>query len=470
MKAKKTATVAKKSKATKGAPKKTSARASVPVPTVIAHGLPLLLVEESRELPLIELTLAARTGSRWDAAGKEGALSLALRSLRRGAGARGAHAIDDELDRLGADFGTSADASSASISVTVLTRNFAPTLELLSDLVLRPHFPRDELAQVVRETRAELVDLRNDDRSLAARNFRRHLFAGHPYGRPVAGTLSSLDALTSEDALGAYGKTFTRDNLVVGASGDISRDELAKALEPLLKALPAGPGPERGIPEPTPPSGRRLVIVDKPARTQTQIYIGGMGMHPFDDDREALVVGNTIFGGTFTARLTKEVRSKRGWSYGASSRLGRDRAREAWAMWTFPAAKDAAACIALELALLEQLLDEGVTDREVSFVKSYLTRSHAFDVDTASKRLWLGLDEAVAELPRGYHTGFIDRVQSVTKDQVNAALRRRLSRDNLWVCVSATASELRGDLEKAIPGLRETLIVPFDADQLPQPR
>ena len=85
-------------------------------------------------------------------------------------------------------------------------------------------------------------------------------------------------------------------------------------------------------------AGRRLLVVDKPERTQTQILVGTMGTSAHDDDHVPMVVGNAVFGGTFTSRLMKEIRSKRGWSYGASARTGIDRRRQSWVLWTFPAA------------------------------------------------------------------------------------------------------------------------------------
>ncbi len=441
--------------------KRTASAALARIPT---------LVEESHDVPLVELVLATRGGSAGDAIGNEGALSLAFRSLRRGAGARRAFEIDEAVDRLGSEFGASIDVSGGSIHATVIRRKLEPFLDLFADLVLRPTFPKRELEQVIRETRADIVDSRNDDRSLAARAFRRTLFAGHPYGRPAGGTLETLGALTAESAVAAYRGALVRGNLVLGAAGDITAPELARIVADRLGGIPDGPSRALPIAEPVGPKGRHLLIVDKPARSQTQIYIGALGMHPSDRDHTALLVANTIFGGTFTARLMREVRSKRGWSYGASSRLGRDRARDAWYMWTFPAATDAAACVSLQLAMLEELLDRGVTDRELTFAKSYLTRSYAFEIDTAQKRLGQRLDEILLPLPKGYYAAHIDRVNAVTREDANAALRKRLSANNLLISIVATATEMRGPLEKAIPRLASTRVQPFDLDLIHRER
>ena len=176
----------------------------------------------------------------------------------------------------------------------------------------------------------------------------------------------------------------------------------------------------------------------------------------------ALHVGNTAFGGTFTARLMKEVRSKRGWSYGAYARLPIDRRREAFSMWTFPAATDAAACVALELELLEAWLAEGITKEELAFSRSYLSESYAFDVDTPFKRVRQAVDEEVYGLPSDYHTGYVKRVGQTTLDAANAAIKKRISRDDLAVVVVGTAGELAGAIAKAIPNLASTEVLPYD--------
>jgi zinc protease len=425
---------------------------------------PTIFCEPAHDLPLVDLFLIARTGAQHDPPGREGALNLALRTLRRGTRTRSAREIDALIDRLGAELSTSVDASSAMLHAAVIRRNVPALLDLLADLVTDATLPEAEVAQVRREVQADIVDGRDDDRTLAGRHFRRALFAGHPYGRPSAGTLRGLDGVDRDAARAAFRHTFCRGNLVVAAAGDIPRAELAGFAERILPGLSSHPAPPAADAAPKPVRGRRLLIVDKPDRTQTQIYIGNLGSQPRDRDHFALMVGNTLFGGTFTARLMREIRSKRGLSYGASSRLGRDRARESWSMWTFPAAADAARCVGIQLSLLERLLDKGATAREVSFARSYLTRSYAFERDTASKRLWQRLDVELLDLPKSYYAEYVERVNAVTVDDVNEALRRRLSAENLLITVVATAETLRGPLEAAIPGLRDTRVIPFDQD------
>src|SRR5690606_26198681 len=296
---------------------------------------PRVLLEESHDLPLVSVSIGTTSGGIADPDGREGLTRLTGRLMRRTGGGRDPHEIDMRIDSLGASLSVDVGHSVTVFHATVIRRSLEPFMELVTDVLERPGLADAELARLKRETQAELVDALDDDRGLARRWFRRKLFAGHPYGRPLSGTSATLEAIQPSDVHDRARSLAARDALIFAWSGDIDGDEATRLTERVRAALPSGPIPVDRTPEPTVAPGRRLVIVDKPERTQTQILIGGLGTHPTDPDHTALLVGNTIFGGTFTARLTEEVRSKRGWSYGAYSSLPFDRRRQAFSMWTF---------------------------------------------------------------------------------------------------------------------------------------
>lgn len=252
--------------------------------------------------------------------------------------------------------------------------------------------------------------------------------------------------------------------MIVAFSGDITRARAEAVAAQICAQLPSGPAPQDDALDPEVIPGRRLTFVDKPDRTQTQILIGGLGTHPRDEDHLALHVANTVFGGTFTARMTQEVRAKRGWSYGAYSSLPIDRRRQAFSMWTFPKADDAAPCIKLELEMLHDLREKGITKKELSWAKKYLVRSHAFALDTASKRVGLLLDSALYGLPDGYYEKYIERVKAITLEEANASVVKRLSEENLLVTVVGTAANIIEPVKAAIPELASSEVVAFDAE------
>jgi len=133
-------------------------------------------------------------------------------------------------------------------------------------------------------------------------------------------------------------------------------------------------------------------------------------------------------------------------------------------MWTAPKATDAPACLALELELFHTFRDAGVTAAELEFVQRYLVRSHAFDIDTARKRVHQKLEAELYDLPSGYHERYVPDVEAVTLAAANASVQARLSEDDLVIGVVGTHAEIGEGIAKAIPRLASVTVVPFDAE------
>jgi zinc protease len=421
-----------------------------------------VLLETSRALPLVSISIGFKTGALVDAPGKEGTTRLLSRLMRRTAGGLEAQVIDTRIDSLGGSLGADVAHSTMVFQATVISRSLNAFVDLLVDVLARPGLAATEFERLQRETLAELKDSLDDDRGLARRFFRRRFFGSHPYGRSVSGTPKSVPEIQAADVKAVFQSSFVRDNLVFAFSGDLDAARASQIAKRISDALPNGVAPLDTTPEPVAVPGRRLVIVDKAERTQTQILIGCLGSHTRDEDHVALLVANTIFGGTFTARMTQEVRSKRGWSYGAYSNVPFDRRRQSFSMWTFPKADDAGPCLRLELDMLHDLREKGVTKQELSWAKRYLVRSHAFAIDTAAKRVGLALDQALYDLPADYYSRYLERIQAVTLDQANGSVRHRLSEEDLLVTVVGTESVIGAAVREAVLDLASVEVVPFD--------
>jgi zinc protease len=429
------------------------------------RGVPLF-VEQSFALPLVSVTVARRGGAAFDPPGCEGATRLLSRLSRRTAGGRPFQAIEEELDRLGASLGSDVSYSSVSLGGATIARSIDAFVGLVEDAVGRPSLDSLEFERLKRESRAEIIEGLDNDRSLANRALRRVLYPNHAYSRTASGTLASLDQISHASLVTHDEATRTRKDLVIGLSGDIELERAAQLAERIIESVPDGPAPRTMLEDPVVPKGRRLVIVDKPDRAQTQILIGLGGTKPTDADHTALHVAMTVFGGTFSSRLMQQIRVERGWSYGAYATLPIDQYRQSLTLWTFPSRDDAAACIKLELDLLEALVNGGITPKELSFAKKSLMRSHAFSVDTASKRLGLALDTALLGLPDEYYARYEQRIADVTLEQTNLALQNRIAPKCLAIAVVGSADHLKAPLLQAVPDIDSVQIIPYDSPTL----
>jgi zinc protease len=425
---------------------------------------PRVFVEPWDAIPIVSVAVTFRSGAAFDPPGKDGLARVVARMLRRGAEGYTAQQIEETIDAMGGELAADVSVSAISVHFEVIRRSLDAMVDLCSTLLARPSFDERELSRLLRESEAELVEARDSDRALVSRAFRRTLFEGHPYGRRLSGQIPTLRTLGEGDVRAFYERHFCRANAIVIVSGDVTEAEGRALADRLLAKLPEGEAVRDPVPPPVQKRGRHLVFVDKPERTQTQTVMGCLGTDAHDPDHFALFVANSAFGGNMTSRLMQEIRVKRGWSYGASSRVGFDRQRDAFSIWTTPKDTDAPACLALELDLYHAFREEGVTDEELTLVKRYLVRSHAFDVDTARKRVHQKLEADLYDLPPGYHDRYVDHVQGVDQAAANAAAKARLSEDDLVIAVVGTHAEIGDAVAKAVPRLDSVTVAPFDLE------
>jgi zinc protease len=420
-----------------------------------------LFVESSDVLPLIDLEIAFPVGGLQDPVGKEGLAQLTGHLMRRGPRGMSQQRFEDALAMLGARASVEVSMRSTRVRATVLRRNLEPLMGILSRMIWRPALRARDYDKLVRQARASLTARLDDDQTLGALSFRRALFGAHPYARTLSGTESSIARVDVERARAFYRRHLENGDFVVGIAGDITEPDARALVESHFPALRSCRRRDTKLRPPRAQRGRHVVIVDKPERSQTQLFIGTLGARTRDPKLFPLIVSNTAFGGTFSSPLMQEVRGVRGWSYGAYSRLLHSTQRDAWYMWTAPSSEYSADCAALQIELLERWVDSGITGAELKFAQRYLINSHCFDRDTPSKRLEATLDVELLGIPRSYVAQHDRLIGAVTRARANEATRARISPRDLTIVVVATASDVAASFE-ALPGVASVETVPFD--------
>ncbi len=424
-------------------------------------GATIYLVER-HDLPFVDFEITTRTGALWDPIGKEGLAAMTADLLTRGTKTRDRKTLEATLDVLGADLEVDNDHDSLTLSGDGLARNLDAAMELVADMITQPAFAEPEFAKLRRERESELLRVRDHDRALARRFYDRSLLGTHPYGRPSDGTLAGLKAIAPEDVETFYKEHFVASNLIFGFAGDLTRAQAEALLDKHFGKMRTGAAPKLTLPDQPGVKGRQVLLVNKPDRSQNQIYMGHRGPLAPHKDQDALDVVNTLFGGTFTARLNHEIRDQRGLSYGAYSYVESDRYAGTFTLWTFPSSSDAMKTVGLLISLFEDLRRKPLTAQEVDFAKQYLINSFAFRIDTPSKLL----DEVIrADLhgrPADDLSTYVDRIEALTLPQIQAALERHLDPDNFLLVMLCTATGFE-EPARAIPGVETVRVVPFDA-------
>lgn len=418
--------------------------------------------EPSAGLPICWFNAATRVGAALDPDGLEGMTRHAAELARRGAGGLSRAELDSAIDQIGAAIQVDVDRDWLAVSATCLERHLDRALALAASVLADPLFSPREHEVLLRESKHELDDVRDDDFTLADRHFHRVCAPGHPYGRTALGTEESLARIELEPLAAYHRSLWAPEHLVVGVAGPITparADQAASALRAAVAGRKGAAPPALDVPPF--PSGRRLILVDKPKRTQCQIVLGHLAPAYGSDDYVALMPLETAFGGLFTSRLMQEIRVARGWSYGAGCRMVKARAPHWFRMWLAPTADVAPEALALTLTLYEQLAEGGMRADEFDLAIRNLTGSLPFASATARQRMRLALRHELVGLPVDFPARLPGLLAALTLDDVHAAARRWLRPHDLCIVMVASADEMAPRLAAA--GIDVQEIVAYDS-------
>lgn len=385
-------------------------------------GLEAWLVEDYA-VPMLAFDFAFKGGASQDPTGKAGVAHMLSGLLDEGAGPYDSDAFHRALDDKAVEISFHESHDNFSGQMKTLSRHMDAAFELARVAICEPRLEAEAIERVRSQIVAGHKHDAQDPNSLAAKAFRIAAFGDHPYGRPTKGDLDTIPAVTREDLIAFHRAALARDNLKIAAVGAIDAVRLTALIDKTFGALPAKSA-LADAPEIAPNFGGKPTIIDVDV-PQTTIRFGLPGVPRHDPDYMAAVVLNHILGGgSFSARLFKEVREKRGLAYSVYSQLmNRDHSAQ-FIGGTSTKNERAAESLTVIQQEIDKLLTEGPGEDELEKAKKYLIGSYALRFDTSTKIA----GHLVAMQTDGYPVEFLDArnglVAAVAMADVNRIARR----------------------------------------------
>jgi predicted Zn-dependent peptidase len=416
----------------------------------LKNGMMVLLMEQ-HEVPVISFNLIVKAGSVADPSGKEGVASLTAELLRKGTRTRTADQISGEMDFIGGLFNASATFDYTMATAEFVKKDIAKGLDLLSDVLLNPQFPQDEVTKLVKQRVDGVKASKDQAQAVIGNYFAAYLYGGHPYGRPSGGDEKSLAAITRDDVQKFYQTYFSPSNTILAVAGDYSSAEMERMLTEKFGSWSPRSTPAITLPEVTPFSGRKLLLVDKPDSTQTFFVIGNAGINRTNPDRVYIRVINTLFGGRFTSMLNTELRIKTGLTYGARSSFSERKARGPFTISTFTRNETTEKAIDLTLEIVKRLHEKGVSDEELKSAKTYIKGQFPPTIETTDQ-----LAAAIAQLElygldESEISGLYAKIDAMTLADAQRVIKQYFPLDNLVFVLIGKAEEINKVAEKYAP-------------------
>jgi zinc protease len=346
-------------------------------------GIEAWLVQEP-SVPLIALDFAFRGGANQDPVDKPGVATMATSLLDEGAGELDSKSFHERVEAKAIQLGFSANRDQASGSLRTLSANQDEAFELLRLAVTSAHFDAADIERIRDQMLSGLRRETTSPNEMASRRWWSTAFPGHPYGRPVRGSLESIPTITAADLKDYMRRVFARDTLKIAIVGDIDAAAAGKLIDKAFGDLPAKSNLV-AVPVVTPQGlGQKIAIdLDVP---QSVLMLGGVGIPRNDPDfMAAFVVNHVLGGGSFSSRLYREVREVRGLAYSVFSTLIPLDHASLFMTGTATRADRAVQTLEVLESEIHRLAESGPTEDELTKAKSFLTGSYALAFDTSGK-------------------------------------------------------------------------------------
>lgn len=384
-------------------------------------------------VPIVSLSFAFRGGSAVDPDGKEGVAQFVSAMLNEGAGDLDAETFQNKIADLSVDLEFSAARDDFDVTVRMLNESRDEAVDLLRLALTSPRFDPDSMERIRAQILSSIAYNATDPNEIAARVFRETAFEGHPYARTPEGTAETV-ALIGRDDLQAYvDSSFARDNLVIGAVGDIDAESLGLLLDRLFGDLRAAANlPD--VPEIVPAGAGRTIVVDREI-PQSIIIFGAPGIKRDDPDFYTASVLIEAIGGGFGARLTQEVREKRGLAYSVGAVLATY--EHGGMVWGQAGTRNERVAETIQIVrdVLADVAANGLAQDEIDDARAYIVGSYPLRWTSSRSTAGALVSIQLAGLPIDYVENREALFDAVTADDVRRVAAELLEPGNLLFVV-----------------------------------
>ncbi|WP_084515610.1 M16 family metallopeptidase [Nocardia acidivorans] len=369
-------------------------------------------------------------GSRDEGASVAGAAHFLEHLLFKATPTRSALDIAQAMDAVGGELNAFTAKEQTCYYAHVLDEDLPMAVDLVTDVVLNG-LCRAEDVDVERQVVLEEICMRDDDpEDMVGDAFLTALFGDHPIGRPVIGSVESIETMAASKLRSFHQRRYRPDRMVVAVAGNIEHEHtvelvhraFANRLDPIREPAPRREGKFRPRSEP------ELIRMYRESE-QAHLVFGtrAFGRHE-GEKRWPLSVLNTVLGGGLSSRLFQRIREERGLAYSVYSSVDTFADTGAFSVYIGCQPENLGKVASLARGVLEEVAADGITDAECARAKGSLRGGLVLGLEDSGSRMnRIGR----SELSYGNHRSVSEtlaRIDEVTTDEVSRIATQLLSR------------------------------------------
>ena len=421
--------------------------------TTLGNGIAIEYARRSA-VPLTQLALSFDAGNAADMPTQRGLAQLTMGLLEEGTARYSSQQLAEAEERLGVDINAGNSADRSTVTMSALSPNFAPSLDLLTEVVERPAFNPADIDRVRVQTLTGIAQTLKDPTRVAQRMLPVVLYGpNHPYGAPSGGDPVAIARFTRADVAGFQQRWLRPDSVKLFIVSDRPLAELTPLLEARLGSWTAAPTIARGVknfpalhPRPT---ASRVLLIDRPGAPQSTI-LGGQ-LLPVDPRSDTLALGtaNDVLGGNFLSRLNTDLRETRGWSYGVGSGATLSEKAVAFGVSApVQADRTGESLAALTGDIADFLGPKGMTEEERALTVTNSVNQLPGEFETSAALLGAMMRNDLLGRSDKYYPTLAGRYRALTIAGLDKSIRAAIDPNGFTWVVVGDAAKVRPQLEK----------------------
>lgn len=407
-------------------------------------GLEVFYVRKEK-LPIVQAIFISSAGSTYDPEGKNGLAFLTSLLIDEGAAEYDALQLNNELEKLGTISGISISHDAFTFSILSLKENFERSFQLISKIILEPRFEENDFNREKKKTLDKILQLKDEPSYIANSAFEKRIFAGTNYSNPEIGFEKSVNPISNTEIKDFYRNEFLRSDLKIILTGNITEDEILKLIDRYLSAWNFDNTPkDRKIIFPASEPG--LYIVEKKDSAQSEIRVGHLVKSRNSEDYHAARLMNTILGGQFSSRINLNLRERRGFTYGAGSALNYNKETGYLEISTAVNIDNSADAV-IEILNEMKLIRENISNAEIEFARSYLTKQFPSRFETYSQIARNISPIILHKLPIDYYNHYQSIIENVTEEEILNAAKEYVIPEKSIILITGDKEKIIGQLK-----------------------
>ena len=397
----------------------------------LSNGMRVTMVQYGT-IPKVAMQATIRVGSINERENQRWISDMVSTLLKEGTTTRTPEQIARETAEMGGSIFTAAATDKTTVGGEVLSEFDTRFLALMADVMLNPRFAPESLEEIRANKLRELAVSRAQPGTQAWERFRHVVFPGHPYGT-IFPSEDQVKGYTLQDVKSFYYNQYGAARTHLYIVGQFDQAKMRSAIEKAFGSWKKGSEPIRNVPRIN--ARRSLDTIDRKDAPQSTIYLGMPAVAPSDDDFVKFVVMDSILGGSFGSRITRNIREDKGYTYSPGSFVWNRYKTGYWVQSADVTTEHTGASLKEILFEIERLRNEKPSEAELQAIKNYLVGIYVLQNSTRTGVIGQLDMVDYNDLPRSYIDSYVQKLAAVSSTDVTEMVRKYLTLDKMTIVV-----------------------------------